>query len=316
MHACLLSIYQAFLMPGKLAHKLLVAPIPLLPKPVVWQLSKRYIAGTSMQDAFQRTRELNDQGCRVTLDLLGEDCHDKREVEKTVNEYQQMLEGIAREKLDCNVSVKLSDLGLRFDQQFCYQSMHSIVETASQHDNFVRIDMEDSSVTDDTLNLYRKLCSDFSNTGTVIQAALRRSGNDVDALLDEQIARLRICKGIYVEKDSIAYTDADEIRHSYMALLEKVLDSDAQRIGIATHDPVLIEQAVELAEKLNADRARFEFQMLLGVAEEKRAELIASGYPLRVYVPYGERWHAYSIRRLRENPQIAAHIVKNLFCKG
>jgi proline dehydrogenase len=173
--------------------------------------------------------------------------------------------------------------------------------------------MEDSSVTSITLDIYHRLRERHDNVGTVIQACLRRSSDDVARLLDEGLANLRICKGIYVEPEKVAWTDADDIRRSYQALLEQLFEGGATRVGIATHDPVLVEHAEALIERLGIDRSRYEFQMLLGVAEALRDRLVASGHPLRVYVPFGERWHPYSMRRLRENPAIAGHIVRNLF---
>jgi proline dehydrogenase len=177
----------------------------------------------------------------------------------------------------------------------------------------VRIDMEDSSVTSITLDLYRRLREEHDNVGAVIQACLRRSSEDLGQLLGDGLANVRLCKGIYIEPEEIAWTDADDIRHSYKALLEQLFEGGATRVGIATHDPHLVDHAEALIERLGINESRYEFQMLLGVAEPLRDRLVASGHRVRVYVPFGERWHPYSMRRLRENPAIAGHIVRNLF---
>jgi len=302
-------------MPSNPLHRLLIAPLPFLPESVVWQLSQRYIAGTDLASAFKTVRELETLGCRSTVDVLGEDSTDRLQVETARDLYLQALAGISAQGLDCNVSVKLSDMGLRFDTGLCYEVMHAIVASASQSGNFVRIDMEDSSVTTITLDIYRKLCEKNDNVGTVVQACLRRSRDDIRSLLDAGIARLRLCKGIYVEPEDIAFTDANDIRQSYQELLEQLFEGGATRVGIATHDPLLVEHAEKTIQRLNVDKSRYEFQMLLGVAGSMRSRLVSAGHPLRVYVPFGERWYAYSLRRLRENPGIAIHIVRNLFTR-
>lgn len=303
-------------MSTNLFHRLLIAPLPYVPKSVAWQLSQRYIAGTDLDGAYDTVRQLNAMDCCATLDVLGEDSTTNEEVDTAHDLYMEALAGINERKLDCNASVKLSDMGLRFDTALCFRTMESIVASAETHGNFVRIDMEDSSVTSTTLDIYRKLRAKYDNVGTVIQSCLRRSTDDIRTLLDEGIAHLRLCKGIYVEPDDIAFTSADDIRRSFMALLEQLFEGGASKVGIATHDPLLVEHAEETIKRLNVDNSRYEFQMLLGVAGTMRARLVSEGHPLRVYVPFGERWHAYSMRRLRENPGIAMHIIKNLFTRG
>ena len=206
-------------------------------------------------------------------------------------------------------------MGLRFDPEICFGTMHTIIAKASERNVFVRIDMEDSSATDITLDLYRRLRVRHENVGTVIQSCMRRSAADVGQLLQTGPTHIRLCKGIYLEPESIAFTRADDIRQSYRELLRQLLDGGAVRVGIATHDPQLVEFAEQLIARHKIDPARYEFQMLLGVAENMRASLVARGHPLRVYVPFGQRWLPYSVRRLRENPQIAGHIVRNLFTR-
>ncbi len=297
-------------------HRLLIAPLPYVPRPIVWQLSRRYIAGTDLDSAFDTVRALNAGGCSATLDVLGEDSTVRSDIEIARDLYLGALDGIVRPNLDCGISVKLSDMGLRFDADFCRQTMERILAEAAKNDIFVRIDMEDATVTTQTLDLYRDLHRSFDNLGTVIQAYLRRSPDDVRALLEEGRADLRLVKGIYVEDEAVALKDPDDIRTAFRELLVQMLEGGIERVAIATHDPALIEFAEQYIEQHAVDRSRYEFQMLLGVAENLRASLVAKGHPLRVYVPFGERWFAYSIRRLRENPEIAGHIVRNLFSRN
>jgi len=298
-----------------LFHRLLVAPLPYVPQSVIWQLSQRYIAGIDLASAYETVKELNALGCSTTIDVLGEDSTTRSEVDTALDLYLDALDGINSRELDCNASVKLSDIGLRFDTEHCHEVMEKLVASAEEHGNFVRIDMEDSSVTSTTLDIYRKLRERYENVGTVIQSCLHRSRQDVRELLNDGIAHIRLCKGIYIEPADIAYTDADDIRQSYQELLEQLFEGGATKVGIATHDPLLVEHAERTIERMHIDKTRYEFQMLLGVAGTMRKRLIDKGHPLRVYVPFGERWHAYSMRRLRENPGIAMHIVGNLFTR-
>lgn len=300
-------------MPTSLLHRTIVEGMRFLPRPVIWHFSQRYIAGTRLADAFRATQQLNNSGCAATIDVLGEDSTRPDQVEAAKQLYLEALDGIATRSLDCGISVKLSELGLRFDQEACMQVLRTLLDKAKEHDNFLRIDMEDSSVTTATLDIYRDLRSQFDNVGTVIQSCLRRSREDVAELLQGGMTDLRLCKGIYVEPEEIAYRNADEIRGSFQQILEQLLESDTARVGIATHDPALVLHAEQLLERLSVPRERYEFQMLLGVAGPLRRRLLNHGHPVRVYVPFGELWYDYSLRRLRENPAIAGHIVRNLF---
>ena len=302
-------------MSTSLFHRMLVAPLPIVPRSVVWQLSQRYIAGTNLDSAYKTVAALNGLGCSATIDVLGEDSMTREEVTTAETLYLAALDGIEGRDLDCNASVKLSDMGLHFDSDLCYEVMERLVAAAKAHDNFVRIDMEDSSVTSTTLDIYRKLRARHDNVGAVIQACLRRSEQDIEDLLRDGLAHIRLCKGIYVEPEDIAFTDADEIRDAFKSLLETLFEGGATKVGIATHDPLLIAHAERTLQRLKVEKSRYEFQMLLGVAGTMRTRLVGAGHPLRVYVPFGERWHAYSMRRLRENPGIAMHIVRNLFTR-
>jgi proline dehydrogenase len=303
-------------MTSGLFNQAVVAAMPLVPRPLVWRFSQRYIAGTGLDDAYRTVRDLNTANCTATIDVLGEDSTSVEQVEAATDLYLEAIRGIQSRTLRCGLSVKLSEMGLRFDESLCRRAIRDLAASAKEHGSFVRIDMEDSSVTTVTLDIYRQLRREFDNVGIVIQSCLRRSEQDIAELLDEGPTDVRLCKGIYIEPEDIAYCDADENRHSFNRLLDQLFDGGASKVGIATHDPALVEYAEELIAKKGIDENRYEFQMLLGVAGSLRRELVSEGHPLRVYVPFGELWYAYSLRRLRENPNIAGHIVRNLFSRS
>jgi proline dehydrogenase len=294
-------------------HRALIGAMQHVPESIAWNFSKRYIAGNKLEDAYDTVRHLNSAGCKATIDLLGEDSDSDERVSAARDAYIEALKGIEPAGLDCNISVKLSDMGLRLNTARCTDVVRELVSCAKDNDNFVRIDMEDSSVTSATLDVYRELRKDFDNVGVVVQSCLRRTESDVAELLQGGPTNIRVCKGIYIEPEAIAFQDADEIRDSYQQILQRLLEGGATRVGVATHDPILINQARDTVRKLKITKDRYEFQMLLGVAEPLRKELVQEGHPLRVYVPFGELWFKYSMRRLAENPNIAGHIVRNLF---
>ena len=299
-----------------LFNRAIASALPLVPRPLVWRFSRRYIAGVDLHDAFRTVAELNASGCKATIDVLGEDVTDPGEVQSAVDLYLEAINGIHEKSLQCGISVKLSELGLRIDLERCREATRALAASAAEHGRFVRIDMEDSSVTSVTLDLYRAMRSEFDNVGIVIQSCLRRSAEDIAELMDEGATDVRLCKGIYIEPEEIAFVDADEIRESFNRLLEQLFDGGARRVAIATHDPLLVEHAEALISKMAVPADRYEFQMLLGVAGTLRRELVARGHPMRVYVPFGDRWYAYSMRRLRENPNIAGHVVGNLLSRS
>jgi len=299
-----------------LFNRTIAAAMPFVPRPLVWRFSRRYIAGVDLEDAYRTVGELNASDCSATIDVLGEDSTNPDEVRSAVDLYLKAIRDIHANTLRCGISVKLSELGLRFDVEGCRQAIRTLIASAADHDRFVRIDMEDSSVTSVTLDIYREMRREFENVGIVIQSCLRRSEQDIADLLEEAPTDVRLCKGIYIEPKAIAFVDPDEIRNSFNELLEQLLEGGARRVAIATHDPLLVEHAEAVIEKLGVDEDRYEFQMLLGVAGTLRRELVARGHPLRVYVPFGDRWYAYSMRRLRENPNIAGHVVSNLLSRS
>ena len=299
-----------------LFNRAVVAAMPFVPRPLVWRFSRRYIAGVGLEDAYRTVGELNASDCSATIDVLGEDSTNLQQVQSAVDLYLEAIRDIHAKSLDCGISIKLSELGLRFDVARCREAVRTLIASAVDHGSFVRIDMEDSSVTSVTLDIYREMRREFDNVGIVIQSCLRRSEQDIAELMEEGPTDVRICKGIYIEPEEIAFVDPDEIRSSFNSLLEQLFDGGAVRVAIATHDPPLVEHAEALIEKMGVGKDRYEFQMLIGVAGTLRRDLVARGLPLRVYVPFGDRWYAYSRRRLRESANIAGHVVGNLLSRS
>ena len=292
--------------------KAVALALPAVPKPIVGFFSKRYIAGSSREDAFRVVRELEREGAMATLDILGEFISSLDQADANTRAYVDLVRQVAAEKLAAtNVSVKLTALGLLLDTTRCLENMRTLVRAAAETDGFVRIDMEDAQCTERTLAIYRSLRADFpGRVGVVLQARLRRTLDDVDAVTDEP-ANFRLCKGIYLEPRRIAYTDAEIIRDNFTWALERMFERKAY-VGIATHDERIVWEALRLIRRFGLVPSQYEFQMLLGVEEELRRILLKAGHRLRVYVPYGEEWYAYSVRRLRESPQIAGHALKAL----
>jgi proline dehydrogenase len=299
--------------PVSLFDKAVSLALPAVPKPVVRHFSERYIAGPSVQDAMNAAHALAREGAMSTLDILGEFITRPDEAEVNARAYEDLLRRIAAEALaDTNVSVKLSALGLLLDPALCLGLMDRVLTVAREQRNFVRVDMEDARCTDATLDVYRRLRERHpGHVGVVLQSRLRRTVRDVDLLADEA-ANFRLCKGIYLEPRSIAYTDPELIRKNFVLGLDTMLRRGSY-VGVATHDEALVWETLRLVRELGLRRDQYEFQMLLGVDEELRRILLASGHRLRVYVPFGEHWYPYSVRRLRENPQIAGHALRAMF---
>jgi proline dehydrogenase len=285
----------------------IVRLLPAVPRPVVHKLSERYIAGAELKDARETVRRVNVQGKMATIDVLGEEITDEEDAAAIVDAYEDVFADIGRAGLDSNVSVKLTALGLKLGYDICAANLRSVVEDAASRANFVRIDMEDSSTTDQTLRLYRELREDgHDNVGIVLQATLRRTLGDVRALADLKPS-VRLCKGIYLEPPAIAYQDFEAVRASYVTALQTLLDGGCY-VGIATHDEWLLQEGRRLVAEHGLDRDEYEFQMLLGVTPGLGDELVREGHRLRIYVPFGRRWYEYSLRRLQENPKIAGYI--------
>jgi proline dehydrogenase len=288
-----------------LLDRAIVKLLPAVPKPVVQRISSRYIAGPELRDATRAVRGLNAAGKLATVDVLGEEVLDAEATRRFVDAYRDVLAEMERTGLDSNVSVKPTALGLKLDLDLCRENLTAVVDDAAARGNFVRIDMEDSSTTSDTLRLYRELReSGRDNLGVVLQAYMRRTVADVRALAD-LAPNIRLCKGIYVEPPEVAFTDFDAVRANFVTALDELLAAGAY-VGIATHDEWLIQRGLERVAGLA--REAYEFQMLLGVREERADELVAAGHRLRVYVPFGREWYGYSLRRLQENPKLAGYI--------
>jgi proline dehydrogenase len=285
--------------------------MPLIPRFIVGKVAKRYVAGETLSEALGCIRQLNREGAMATLDVLGEEVTDPAKAKAAVAEYVSVLEQIDKENLDANVSIKPTLLGLKIDEELCASNVAIITKRAKELNNFVRIDMEDSSCTDATLRIYRRFVGEFGNVGTVLQSYMRRTVNDVNDLLPLQ-PNIRVCKGIYRELRSIAWQDFDIVRMNFIYATEKLMAGGAY-VGIATHDPFLVWAGMRIADSLALDTTRYEFQMLHGVDPDLRRIILESGHRLRVYVPYGRDWYPYSIRRLRENPTVARHVIRAMF---
>jgi len=294
-----------------LVDRVIAGTLPLVPKPIVRRVANRYIAGETTDEALQVVAGLNARGFRATLDILGEHIHSLDQSRRAIDGYLNVLEEIARRKVNSTISIKLTQLGLKLDAGACLEMARQLVRRASELNNFVRIDMEDSSCTTDTLRIYRQLRSDFSNVGVVVQAYLRRTMDDVSSLEDLK-PNYRLCKGVYVEPRAISYRDMRVINRNYAMLLEKLLRNGSY-VGIATHDELMVWEAMRIIRELGLPASAYEFQMLLGVEEELRDIIRAGGHNVRIYIPFGRDWYAYSVRRLRENPRLAGYVFKAIF---
>jgi proline dehydrogenase len=288
--------------------------LPAVPKPLVHKLAERYIAGSTLEDACSVVKTVNAQGKLATIDVLGEEITRDDEARAIAGAYLDVFETIERQGLDSNVSVKLTALGLKLDYELCGENLEAVVRDAARRGNFVRIDMEDSSTTDDALRLYRGLrAAGLDNVGVVLQAYLRRTLDDIEALADLRPS-VRICKGIYVEPPELAYQGYEEVRANFVRALEALLDAGSY-VGIATHDEWLVSEGRRIVTRRGLGSDEYEFQMLLGITEQLGDRLVREGHQLRIYVPFGEHWYAYSMRRLQENPKIAGYIAADALAR-
>jgi len=284
--------------------------IPIIPKSMVGYFAKKYIAGESLQEAIDAIKRLNNEGYLCTLNILGEHLSDREDSTEYVTGYRDALSMIIEKNLNANISVKLSQVGLGIDDEVCLRNIKGLLKMATEANNFVRIDMEESIYTTKTLEIHSKLLSLKQNVGAVIQAYLRRSEMDVTELSKIK-ANVRLCKGIYIESEEIAFKDKDMIRKNYVILLEILLKGGSY-VGIATHDEKLVDESYRIINELGLGKEQYEFQMIYGVREQLRKKILDDGHRIRVYVPYGEAWYAYSTRRLKENPEIAGYIIKSI----
>lgn len=297
-----------------LINKIIVSVVKILPKSVVYFFAKRYIAGERLQDAVNLVKELNKKGILATMDVLGESITTKEEVILAKSECLAVLNTIKQNELNSNLSIKPTQLGLNIDLEFAYQQIKEIVAKAKEYGNFVRIDMEDSSCTDKTITVFKRLREEFDNVGIVLQSYLKRTYNDV-VELNKINSNYRLCKGIYIEPAEIAFKDRQSVRDSYVRCLEQMM-KDKAYVGIATHDDYLVNEALRLKKEMVVPGNLMEFQMLLGVKEDLRDKIVKEGHKVRIYVPFGKDWYKYSIRRLKENPNVAGQIFANIFKFG
>jgi len=295
-------------------NKLVVATLPFVPKLVVRHFAGRYIAGEALSDAVTCVRRLNSEGVCATLDVLGEDITTEEEAIVSRNQSIEVLHKVARGKLDSNLSIKLSSLGLKLGTDFCTRNVREILKVAAGYGNFVRFDMEDSSCTSDTISIFQTLQEEFPRIGIVLQAYMRRSEDDVRMLMETK-TNFRLCKGIYREPPEIAFQGRGEVQQNFLKLLDLMLRNRCY-VGIATHDSVLVQGATGLIAQLGLKRNEYEFQMLLGVRPELRRRLLQDGHKVRLYVPFGQHWYGYSTRRFKENPEIAGYVFKALFTRN
>ncbi|MBZ5587636.1 MAG: proline dehydrogenase family protein [Acidobacteriia bacterium] len=290
------------------------ATLPITPKPMIHFFARRYVAGATLTDAIATVKRLSEEGCCATLDVLGESVSERQHAATAVAEYHEVIETIAAEALPANISLKPTQMGLNIDHGFCRDNITAVIERAAAKGIFVRIDMEDSPTTDATLRLYRELITRFpKGTGVVLQARLRRTMADAAALAAEG-ASVRLCKGIYREPRTIAYEEREIIRRAFVHALRILMASGAY-VGIATHDELLVCEALGIIQELGLSKDGYEFQMLLGVDPQLRRIITGAGHKLRVYVPFGSHWYPYSVRRCRENPSIAKAGIE-AFLKG
>lgn len=270
------------------------------------RMARRFVAGEHLEEALVVIRGLNAAGMRGTLDHLGENVDNPEAAADAAAAYEEALEALAREGLQSGVSVKLTHLGLDLGDEIAYQNVRRIVEKAAELGRFVRIDMESAAYVDRTLAIYRRLRQEFTNVGAVVQAYLYRTPQDVEALIREGIADLRLVKGAYNEPPTIALQDRRQIREAFFHLLREMWRPEARerhsRAAIASHDEAVIRYACTLARRLNVPPAEFEFQFLYGVRWARAQALVAEGYRMRLYVPYGTHWYPYFMRRLAERP--------------
>ena len=298
----------------KLINYLIIQIIPFLPKVFVRLVASPYIAGITDDEMLLNVQKLNNKGYDVAIDILGEHVKTEQEATEITERYANLYDRIASQKLNANLSIKLSHIGQDLGYDFVKSNLMILVNAAKKHNNFLRLDMENSPYTSETINLYKKAFESYSNVGIVLQAYMHRSKDDLDKLANEKF-NVRICKGIYIESEDIAFRDYQKIRDNYIVLVQQALIKGAY-VGIASHDEYLIDKLYLWIKENQIPTTQYEFQILHGVPMEKKLQqLIKEGNKVRVYVPYGDNWYDYSVRRLKENPKMAGYIIKNIFSK-
>ena len=297
-----------------LLNNIIIKTMPILPKKMVKIIADKYVAGNTISDAIDKTKNLNSQGYEVTIDLLGEHINDLNETTNITNIYIELLDQIHSKNLLSNISVKPTHIGLDIGIDTFKKNAVKLVKKAQQLNNFIRFDMESSTTTDATIDTFKEIYKEHKNVGTVFQAYLKRTYSDLENLMDQQI-NFRLCKGIYNEDIGIAYKDYNEINENYLKIAELAFKNDSY-IGLATHDLNLTKRLYDLIDKHNVPNDKFEFQVLYGVPMRGWLQKhLDSNFKVRVYLPYGPQWYEYSIRRLKENPNIAKYVAKSIFSK-
>ena len=298
-----------------LLNRAIAGCLPLLPKAIIAPFARPYIAGETVADLVREAEALNRQGYLVATSQLGEFVTDRAEAEGATEVYRQLLDEVHERRLSAYVHVKVTQLGLMIDRDFCRDQIRSLLEHAAKRGGaFLRMDMEDSPRIDATLGLHRELHPGHPNFGVVLQARMRRSLEDARDLARRK-ANVRVCKGVYLEPPEIAYTEPQEIRDHYVAIL-RVLLSGGCYVGIATHDDWLVDEASRMVQEFGLSPEQYEFQMLHGVRPRFRESVKQAGHRVRVGVPFGPDWMPYSLRRLRKNPEIARHVLRAVFSRG
>jgi len=301
-------------------NKLIANTLPYMPKKLIWMFSKRYIAGETLEDGIRASKQLNNEGIEVTIDLLGEFITNIDQAKENKDEYLNIIDKVTSEKVVGNFSLKPTMFGLLIDKNRCRDYIEEIIVKAVEKNSFIRIDMEDSQCVDMEIDMYKYFLQKYpAHCGLVVQAYLRRTMSDLIDLKKSQNnatpLNFRLCKGIYVEPEQIAYKGYEEVRQHYTEDMAYMMDNQMY-IGIATHDKVLVENAYRLIDEKKLPKYMYEFQMLYGVTPELRKSIVEKGHKMRVYVPYGKQWFGYSTRRLKENPKMASLIIKALFSRG
>jgi proline dehydrogenase len=297
-----------------LFNSIVTSALPILPKWFAKPFARPYVAGQTEDDAITHIRTLNEKGFSATVDILGEHVLTKEEARDITAQYCHLYDRILNESLDCNISMKPTHVGLNISLAEAMSNITTILKKAQEHENFLRIDMENSPFTDQTIEIYHHCKTIYNNVGVVIQSYLHRSIDDILFLADDQF-NSRICKGIYKESEYIAYQNREKIQDNFLTLAKTMSTRNAYS-GFATHDQDLIDRLLDWIIKDKIPKDLFEFQVLYGVPMNGRLEaLLGAGYKVRVYVPYGPDWFDYSVRRLTENPKIISYVLKNFFRK-
>ena len=288
--------------------QLVLKSLPYVPRPVMWRVAKRYVAGETLEAAIQRLQALNQRGYPGILDVLGEDVTGEEQARGVVREYQAAGEAILTSRVDAYVSVKPTHVGLRTSEQLALRMYRELAGWCAARKLFLRVEMEDHTTTDATLRMFEALRAEFDNVGIVLQSRLLRTPDDIAKLAPGKLS-VRMVKGIYLEPANIAHTAPDPIREAYVRCVAQLLDRGAQ-VALATHDEPMGAKCTELVRARGLARDRYEFQVLLGVMEPVWTRWKSAGHPVRVYVPFGPQWQPYSLRRLRKNPEMLRHVMR------